>query len=173
MRQCGKGDYSSAETIFSEGVNMSREIGMKFNEAYCLTFLAALRMRGFQEARDNLEQGARIFLEGTDKFGPTMCLLYFAELAKIESKPEVAAKLFASVDAIREAAGITLYPIERALLDRSVAELRTQLSEESFNAAWAEGGAMTLEQAVALASSGSSTPSREYLYCAAAQRHRS
>jgi predicted ATPase len=148
-----KGDYSSAEAIFKEGVNMSREIGMKFNEAYCLTFLAALKMRSgdFQEARDDLEEGARIFRNGTDKFGPTTSLLYFAELARIERKLEVAAKLFAAVVAIREAAGITLYPIERAVLDRSVAELRTQLSAMSFDTAWAEGGAMTLEQAMAYA----------------------
>jgi predicted ATPase/class 3 adenylate cyclase len=148
-----KGDYSSAEAIFNEGVSMSREIGMKFNEAYCLTFLAALKIRSedFRKARDNLEESARIFLDGTDRFGPTISLVYFAELAKIERKPRVAAKLFAAVVAIREAAGITLYPIERGILDQSVAELRTQLSEALFNAAWAEGAAMTLEQAVTFA----------------------
>jgi class 3 adenylate cyclase len=52
---------------------------------------------------------------------------------------------------ICKAAGTMLFPIERTILDRSVAELRTQLSAASFNAAWAEGGAMTLEQAVAFA----------------------
>jgi predicted ATPase/class 3 adenylate cyclase len=148
-----KGEYSSAETIFNDGVKADREMGRKINEAYCLTFLAALKMRrgNFQEARSNLQEGARILLDAGARFGPTMSLVYFAELAKIESKPEVAARLFAAVPAICRTAGITLWPIERAALDRSVAELRTQLSEASFNAAWAEGGAMTLEQAVAYA----------------------
>ena len=148
-----KGNYSSAETIFDEGVRAGREIGMKINEAYCLTFLAALKMRSgnFQQARDNLQESARIFIDVRDRFGPTMSLIYFAELAKVESKLEVAAKLCAAVAAICKAAGITLFPIERATLDRSVAELRTQLLEASFNAAWAQGQAMTLEQAMAYA----------------------
>ena len=155
-----KGDYSSAETIFNDGVRVSREIGMKINEAYCLMFLAALKMRSgnFQQARDNLQESARIFIDVRDRFGPMMSLIYFAELAKVESKLEVATKLFAAVAAICKAAGITLFPIERATLDRSVAELRTQLREASFNAAWAEGRAMTLEQAVAYAIRWSGDP---------------
>jgi len=148
-----RGDYSNAETIFEEGVRVACEIGMKINEAYCLTFLAALKMRGgkFQQARDYLQKSARIFIDVRDRFGPAMSLIYFAELAKAERKLVVAAKLFGAVAAICKAAGITLFPIERATLDRSVAELRTQLLEASFNAAWAEGGAMTLEQAVVYA----------------------
>jgi serine/threonine-protein kinase PknK len=148
-----KGDYSSAEAIFNEGVKADREMGLKINEAYCLTFLAAVKMHSgnFQVARDNLKEGAQILLDAGDRFGQTMSLVYFAELAKIESKSEVAARLFAAVAAICRTADITLYAIERATLDRSVAELRRQLLEASFNAAWAEGGAMTLEQAVAYA----------------------
>ena len=148
-----KGDYSDAEAIFNEGVRVSREIGMKINEAYCLTFLGALKIRinKFRQARSNLKKSARIFINVRDAFGPMMSLIYFAELAKAESKLEVAATLFAAVAAICKAAGTTLFPIERATLDRSVAELRTQLLEASFDAAWAEGQAMTLAQALAYA----------------------
>jgi predicted ATPase/class 3 adenylate cyclase len=148
-----KGDYSDAETIFNQGVKVSREIGMKINEAYCLTFLAALKMRKkkFRQARNDLKESARIFIDVRDTFGPMMSLIYFAELAKAESKPEVAAKLFAAVAAICKAAGTTIFPLERATLDRSVTELRTELLEASFNAAWVEGQAMTLAQALAYA----------------------
>jgi tetratricopeptide (TPR) repeat protein len=53
-----KGDSSGAETIFNEGLRVSHEIDMKINEAYCLTFLAALKMRSgkLQQARDNLQK---------------------------------------------------------------------------------------------------------------------
>jgi tetratricopeptide (TPR) repeat protein len=97
-----KGDYSSAEAIFNEGVKADREMGLKINEAYCLTFLAAVKMHSgnFQVARDNLKEGAQILLDAGDRFGQTMSLVYFAELAKIASKPEVAARLFAAVAAI-------------------------------------------------------------------------
>jgi predicted ATPase/class 3 adenylate cyclase len=146
-----KGDYPDAEAIFNDGVRVSREIGMKINEAYCLTFLAALKMRNgnVQQAKENLQKSARLFIDVRDRFGPMMSLIYFAESAKVESKLEFATKLFAAVDAMCKTAGVTLFPLEHAILDRSVAELRTQLLEASFKVAWAEGWAMTLEQAVA------------------------
>ncbi|MDX1489207.1 MAG: hypothetical protein R3268_13440, partial [Acidiferrobacterales bacterium] len=148
-----KGDYADAEVILDDGLRVSYEIGMKINEAYCLTFLAALKMRigDLQRAKHNLQESVRIFIEARDRFGPMMSLIYFAELAKVESKLDVAAKLFAAVAAICTSAGITLFPLERVTLDRSVAELRTRLSEASFDGAWAAGQAMTLEQAVAFA----------------------
>jgi serine/threonine-protein kinase PknK len=148
-----KGDYAGAETIFDDGLRVSDEIGMKINEAYCRTLLAALKIRvgNLQLARHNLQKSARIFMDARDRFGPTVSLIYFAELAKIESKLEVAPRLFAAVAAICQAARITLFPLERAILDRSVAELRTQVPPASFAAAWDEGRAMSLEQAVAYA----------------------
>jgi tetratricopeptide (TPR) repeat protein len=147
------GDYADAETIFADGLRVSDEIGMKINEAYCRTFLAALKIRigNLQLARQNLQESAKIFMDARDRFGPTMSLIYFAELAKVEHNLEMAAKLFAAAAEICRAAGITLFPLERATLDRSVGELRTQLPEASFKAAWAEGRAMSLEQAVAYA----------------------
>ncbi len=148
-----KGDYADAETIFADGLRVSDEIGMKINEAYCRTFLAALKIQigSLQLARQNLQESAKIFMDARDRFGPTMSLIYFAELAKAERRLEMAAKLFAATAAICRAAGITLFPLERATLDRSVGELRAQLPKASFKAAWAEGRSMSLEQAVAYA----------------------
>ena len=122
-------------------------------KAYCLTYLAALKIRSgnFQQARNNLEEGAQILLDARDRFGLTLSLVYFAELARAESKPEVAAKLFAAAAAICRTTDFTLFPIERAVLDRSFAELHTQLPKAAFNAARPEGEATTLEQAMAYA----------------------
>ena len=44
-----------------------------------------------------------------------------------------------------------LLPDERACYERSVAAARAQLDEAAFAAAWAEGRAMTLEQAILFA----------------------
>jgi hypothetical protein len=50
---------------------------------------------------------------------------------------------------MREAVGSVLYAADPSLLDRSVFEVREQLGEEAFAAAWEEGRAMSLEQATA------------------------
>jgi hypothetical protein len=50
--------------------------------------------------------------------------------------------------------GVALWPANRIAHDQNVAIARTQLDEATFAAAWAEGRAMTLEQAVAYALGG-------------------
>jgi hypothetical protein len=74
-----------------------------------------------------------------------------AALAAAQAQPERAARLFGTAEGLREAMGAPLPPAERAEHDRSVAAVRTTLGEEAFAAAWAEGRAMSRDQAVAFA----------------------
>ena len=60
-----------------------------------------------------------------------------------------AARLFGAAEAVRETLGAPRLEIFREHHQRGVASLRTQLTERERTAAWAEGRAMTLEQAVA------------------------
>jgi tetratricopeptide (TPR) repeat protein len=62
-----------------------------------------------------------------------------------------AAQLLGAAAAVRETIGSPTTPLERPALDRAVAAARQRLGDEAFAAAWAEGRAMTLEQAVAYA----------------------
>jgi hypothetical protein len=73
----------------------------------------------------------------------------FAHVAGAEGDAERAARLFGAAEALREALGAPLPPVERAHYDRSVAATRAALGEEAFAAAWAEGRALSLEQAIA------------------------
>jgi hypothetical protein len=63
-----------------------------------------------------------------------------------------AARLFGAVEALRERTGsaITLSPW-RELHERHLESLRTRLDAVELAAAWAEGRAMTFEQAIAYA----------------------
>ena len=65
-----------------------------------------------------------------------------------------AARLFGSAEALREAIGAPLPPVERADYERDVAAARSQLDEAAFATAWAAGQALTLEQAIAYALEG-------------------
>jgi hypothetical protein len=68
-----------------------------------------------------------------------------------QGQSERAARLFGALEAHRETVGAPPVAAERAEYHRSVAGARTALGEEAFAAAWAEGRAMTLEQATAYA----------------------
>ena len=62
-----------------------------------------------------------------------------------------AARLLGAAARLREDAPAPLSPAERAITDAALASVRFALGDEAFEAAWAEGRAMTLEQAVAYA----------------------
>ena len=60
-----------------------------------------------------------------------------------------AAKLWGAAESLREAISAPIPPLERATHDCSVSAIRTQLGEETFAKALAEGRGMTPEQALA------------------------
>jgi hypothetical protein len=65
-----------------------------------------------------------------------------------------AAGLFGAAQAIRERAGAVRFKIYDAGYDASVAALRDALGEQDFDSAWAEGAAMSTEEAIAYAQHG-------------------
>jgi len=76
-----------------------------------------------------------------------------ARLGRLEAWASRWAQLFGAAEGLRAVIGIVVsgLPIERAAYEESVASVRAQLDQQTFAAAWAEGRAMTLEQAIALA----------------------
>lgn len=72
-------------------------------------------------------------------------------VAGSQGEPERTARLLGAAALLPESRGISLPPIERADLDRVMAGVRAALGEAAFAAAWAEGRALPLDQAVAAA----------------------
>jgi hypothetical protein len=62
-----------------------------------------------------------------------------------------AARLAGAAAALRDALDVPLRPNQREVYDQAMRTVRAALGEESFSAAWAEGQALSLEQAIALA----------------------
>ena len=60
-----------------------------------------------------------------------------------------AAKLWGAAESLREVIGAPIPPLERATYECAVTTMRTQLGEEVFATAWAEGRNMTPDQALA------------------------
>jgi hypothetical protein len=60
-----------------------------------------------------------------------------------------AARLFGAAEALREAIGTPFARVEQEAHRRRLSRVRALLGEEAFAAAWAEGRAMTVEQAMA------------------------
>jgi hypothetical protein len=72
-----------------------------------------------------------------------------AKVARMQGRPERAARLFGAAQALREQLGTPLPPVERADYDRNLAAVRAALDDDAFGEAWAAGRTMQLEQAIA------------------------
>jgi hypothetical protein len=104
---------------------------------------------------DDWDEAARLFSEGLTisleigrKLTTAFCLAGLAGVAGGKRQPRHAGRLFGAAERLLESLGDVLDPVDRESYDRCLAAARAQLDEESWLAAWAEGRAMTMEQAI-------------------------
>jgi predicted ATPase/class 3 adenylate cyclase len=148
----GQGDLNSAVPQLEESLALCRELGDRRSAAMALFVLGVTELR-----RGNLERGATLLEEGAQisrELGDRLGAPYFAEglakLSAMRSRPVRAARLWGAAEALREHEGVSLSKFDRDNVDyeRDLALVRSALDETTFDAAWAEGRAMSFEQAV-------------------------
>jgi DNA-binding CsgD family transcriptional regulator len=72
-----------------------------------------------------------------------------ARLSAVTGQPKQATRLFAAAAALREEIATPYVPTERAWIEPILTELRAALGGEGFAAAWADGHAMSRDEAIA------------------------
>jgi predicted ATPase/class 3 adenylate cyclase len=146
-----QGDYGRAAVLCAESLALERELGNKRRVGRVLCQLGSVaRAEGnYQGARSHYEEALPLFREAAEPWSITQCLQGLAAVACDQDDARRAAQLLGAVEALREAIGSPLSPLERADYDHSVAAARAQLDAATFAAAWAAGRAMSLEQAIA------------------------
>jgi tetratricopeptide (TPR) repeat protein len=75
----------------------------------------------------------------------------FAFIAKAEEEDQRAAKLFGAAEILRENPNLPMNPMEQFEYDREVIDLRANMDAATFAKAWAEGRALSMEQAIEFA----------------------
>ncbi len=146
-----EGDYAKAEALAEESLSLFNEVGDKRGVARMMTSLGATaRLQGDDErATALLVEALSQLLEMGDQGSFVDALDDLALLACTRGSPERAARLFGAAETLRDAVDYPVRPTSRASYDRNVALVRAQLNEATFSKAWAEGRALTLEQALA------------------------
>jgi non-specific serine/threonine protein kinase len=113
--------------------------------------MAALEQGDCERATTLFEETLHVLRELRDKVGTSYCLLGVAGVASSQGRPVRAARLWGAAEALREASGLHLLSaFQRSHYDYEghLAAARSLLDEAAWTAAWAEGRAMTPEQAV-------------------------
>ncbi len=143
------GDLVGAHPILEEGRTIFRELGDKYGQALALNNLglAAFREGDYGRATALYREGVALFWQAEERIFTIRCVEELAWVTCRQGNYGRAARLFGAAEAQREAFGASMPPAARAEHDRHVADARSQLDEAAFAAAWAEGRAMTFNQA--------------------------
>jgi hypothetical protein len=148
-----RGDFAEARRLSENVLAVYRELGDRVSlYGYQSRIAHALRQTGeFEEALAFYRETILAWQELGHRGAVAHQLECFAFIAKTRSEAERAVKLLSAAEALREMAASPMLPQERLEYDRELAELRAELDEKSFASLWAEGQAMTMEQAIELA----------------------
>ncbi len=148
-----RGDHERARALLAEAVSLGRQLKDSMRTAAALSILAmVLRRQGdTNEALTFYRDSLRLFQTGGDRRGIARCLDGIAGLAVKGRLPERGARLLGGATALREGMRVPLEPDdagERAERVWAEAAVREALTDADFEAAWTEGRAMSLTEAV-------------------------
>jgi predicted ATPase/DNA-binding SARP family transcriptional activator/DNA-binding CsgD family transcriptional regulator len=158
------GDYERAKTLGMECIALAREMEDKWELAHAI---ARVGMLTFWSGDDHdsaerfLKEGLALSQETGDWEYVAYCLEGFAGLAGARVQGVRAARLWGAAESLRSTIGAPPTPEARRYYDRSMAAARALLGEAAWEAAFAEGSAMSAEEAVEYALSEEVAPAPE------------
>jgi tetratricopeptide (TPR) repeat protein len=148
-----EGESAAARSLYERALILARELEDPWLIAWSLINLGdvARRMGDSGQAMGLYRECLTLFCELGNRQSMAYALEALASLIVAQGELERGARLFGAAEALREAIGARMSPADFAEYADSVAALRVALGEQAFAAAWAEGRATPLEQAIASA----------------------
>jgi predicted ATPase/class 3 adenylate cyclase len=153
MDESVRGNYAAAKRIFEDGKKIFDRIG-----SVNFQLVMQSEIGHVERHTGNLSEAKAIYREtikGWQEIGNRSAIAHqlecFSFLAIADEEPQRAIKLFSSAEALREKIQAPRVDYEQVEYEQSVMQLRALLPQAEFNALWAEGKSMTMEQAIQLA----------------------
>jgi DNA-binding CsgD family transcriptional regulator len=144
-----QGDVFTARSQLEKSLALYREMGDRQRIAQALCALAkVVAIEGdHSTARALFEESLAIAWVG-HKLNIACGLEGLASVVARQGEPTWAARLWGAAEALRDAIGAPIAPVERTAYEQAVAVARLKLGEKVFAAAWIEGRTMSPEQAL-------------------------
>jgi len=148
-----QGEYERAEGVYAESLTLARRAGSKENIVIALTGLGrAAHRRGIPTHAFSLHRQGLVLAREIGNSGLVAHALEgLAGAVVIQGEARQAARLLGAAEQLRESLGAALWAGERIEHDHAARAVCETLGERRFAAMWAEGRALPLEEAVALA----------------------
>ncbi len=146
----GQGDHARAVPLYEESLRLFGQVGDRLGMACVLGNLgdAVLEQGNCAHALALYQESLTACWELRDGDNVAECLHTVAGVAGLLGRPMLAARLFGAAEAVRDAIGAPLAPVDQAGYERAVMHARAQADETAWEAAWNEGRSGSLEQAV-------------------------
>lgn len=163
------GDLAQATVLLEESLALAGQLGDRRFTAEDWKDLGRTALLGgdAERAIEMHRLALPVYRELHDYLGTSLCLLDLGGARTLQAMRQLpparspgkptgepdtgasleAARLYAAAGALRERNGIVLHPHRRAPYERDLAILCEHLGHAAFEQAWAEGAAMSLEQA--------------------------
>ena len=153
---------SLAKTYLEGSLAIRREIGDTIGLIWSIANLGEIATRQGDMAQAIARYTRSLVLSQKlgAKEGIAVCLEGLAQVAAARGRPLPAARLWGAAEALRESIGAARQQVWRDRYERAVSAARAQASPAPFEAVWAAGRDMPLEQAIAEATEvgGASNP---------------
>ena len=148
-----QGDYEEARRQLEAGLTLARKHSAEWHIANAhgdLGFVALAQGR-HEDARANFEESLRLCLELGWKEDSEYCLIGLAAVDTAADELERAARLMGAAEALGEEIQLKLESYAEDVQANTERELAARLGEDGFARCFAEGRAMSLDDAVTLA----------------------
>jgi predicted ATPase/class 3 adenylate cyclase len=143
-------DYERAKTLHTDSLAVFKEVGDKWHIPLALRSLGtvALYQGDYVRAAAAFAESLMLGVEVRHRWVSEECLEGLAAVASATGLHERAARLFGAAEVLRETLGYRLSPPDQISHDERVTRTCTALGNAALAGAWAEGRAMSLEQAI-------------------------
>jgi predicted ATPase/Tfp pilus assembly protein PilF len=148
-----QGDFVASRALFEESLVLRRTLGDRHGIANALGNLGnlAFEQKDLLTARSLHQESLSVSHEIGDQVGIANALECLAGVASAEARPIVSVHLGSAAAALREKLGIPIAPTYQKQSDAWKQAACETLGTASFDAAWADGSALDLDAAIALA----------------------
>ena len=151
----GRGDVERAEEYFERGLQLARSSRNPLS-MYVALYHMALAAQGkgeYARAGQYYAEALMVGKQTKDRPHVALAIVGLAECSATQGDPGRAARLFGAADAVFRSVGMSFHPLHAnaSVHERHLNLTREKLDPKTYEAARAEGLAMTFEKAVAYA----------------------
>jgi len=145
-----QGDMARARSLLEESLALLQEVGERgrIADVFASQGLISFSQGDYPAARARLQESLKLSLELDYKLNTAAFLEELGAVIAAQGEPGRAVWCLSAAQALSEAIGVPLPPLAVPIHEFTMASVRTQLGEQAFARAWAEGRTMTPAQAL-------------------------